>query len=461
MKPGLTHRKWGQHFNRHQTWWPFSQPYFDYVTRCQYLLQQGRRVVDVACLYHEGAPLNFNDIKFDLPPGYDYDFCTPDIIKRMEVKGGRIHLPTGVSYRYLVLPKSGRLTLATMRSIEKLRDAGASIYLQSRMVGTPGLEGYPEADQRIREMAKAWPVLPQGGWQELLASDKLASDFEGEGLQWIHRRTTDADLFFIANTTPESVRRECTFRIAGRIPELWNPETGEVFTLPGVRQTDGRTSVVLQFDPAQSWFVVFRHTPSQGVSADNPFAQWETVRDITGPWMLNFDPDWGTKDRVTLEALGSWSEQVDPLVKYYSGTAIYSKVFDVSRSDRLTGQSRCCLDLGQVEVMARVTLNGKVCGITWKPPYRVDITEALNSGQNRLEIEVVNTWVNRMIGDEQLPLDAAWKDWETLVTWPDWFKQGDPSPTGRYTFTTARHYTKTSPLMPSGLLGPVRILRRK
>jgi hypothetical protein len=111
--------------------------------------------------------------------------------------------------------------------------------------------------------------------------------------------------------------------------------------------------------------------------------------------------------------------------------------------------------------MARVRLNGKDCGVAWKPPYRVDISHALKAGQNKLEIEVVNTWVNRMIGDEQLPLDAEWKDWETLVNWPDWFKEGRPSPTGRYTFTTARHYGKESPLMPSGLLGPVRVLSSK
>jgi hypothetical protein len=111
--------------------------------------------------------------------------------------------------------------------------------------------------------------------------------------------------------------------------------------------------------------------------------------------------------------------------------------------------------------MARVTLNGKKCGIAWKPPYGVDIRDALRPGRNELEIEVVNTWVNRMIGDEQLPLDAQWKDWETLLEWPEWFEKGEKSPTGRYTFTTARHYGKDSPLMPSGLLGPVRIMAEK
>lgn len=458
MKPGLTHRRWGQHFNRHQTWWEFSKPYFDYVARCQFLLQQGRRVVDVACLYHEGAPVNFNDITFEMPTGHDYDFCSPEIIQRMKVNDGVIHLPTGVSYRYLVLPRSGRLTLPTARKVVELCRAGASIYLQSPIIGTPGLEGYPEANEEVKRAAVEWPLLPKGGLEELFASDELKLDFEGEGLKWIHRRTESADLYFVANTKPESISRQCTFRIAGKTPELWNPETGEVFALPGARQDNGRTTAVLHFEPAQSWFVVFQDRPSAPPSAGTPFLSWHPVQDITGPWTLCFDPDWGTRDTVTLDELSSWSDHSDPLVKYYSGTATYHNVFDVPESDISEEKSRLSLDLGKVEVIARVTLNGKDCGITWKPPYRVDISHALKAGPNKLEIEVAGTWVNRMIGDEQLPLDAEWKDWETLVGWPDWFKEGRPSPTGRYTFTTARHYEKKSPLMSSGLLGPVRIL---
>ena len=458
MKPGLTHRRWGQHFNRHQTWWEFSKPYFDYVARCQFLLQQGRRVVDVACLYHEGAPLNFNDIKFEMPTGFDYDFCSPEIAQRMEARNGLIHLPTGVSYRYLVLPRSGRLTRATARKIAALREAGVSVYLQSAIVGTPGLEGYPEANDEVKQAAVEWPLTPQGGLAELFASDNLKPDFEGEGLIWIHRRTDSADLYFIANTKPESIRRQCTFRICGRTPELWNPETGERFALPGARQDNGRTTAILHFAPAQSWFVVFRDSPPTPPAAGNPFPSRRLVKDIAGPWTLSFDPDWGTKETVTLDQLSSWSEHSDPLVKYYSGSASYHKVFDLPDSRIPEEKSRFCLDLGEVEVMARVTLNGRDCGVTWKPPYRVDISHALRAGRNKLEIEVVNTWVNRMIGDEQLPLDAEWKDWETLIDWPNWFQAGRPSPAGRYTFTTARHYGKESPLMPSGLLGPVRIM---
>ena len=192
---------------------------------------------------------------------------------------------------------------------------------------------------------------------------------------------------------------------------------------------------------------------------------WKEVKEITGPWELEFDKDWGPGEKQTFNELKSWSESSNELVKYYSGTAKYFKEFDLAKTTfsmlKKNTTKQLCLDLGRVEVMARVKLNGEDCGIVWKPPYRVNINKALTSGINKLEIEVVNTWVNRMIGDEQLPLDADWKDWETLVEWPEWFKNGEKSPTGRYTFTTARHYQKDSPLMPSGLLGPVKIMAGK
>jgi hypothetical protein len=196
----------------------------------------------------------------------------------------------------------------------------------------------------------------------------------------------------------------------------------------------------------------------------NPFVSLKALQTLEGPWSLSFDSGWGPKETLTLNQLNSWSEHTNALVKYYSGTATYRTSFGGPRFVVAAGRdgrdgahpsSPIYLDLGNVEVMARVKVNSKDCGIVWKPPYRVEISNAIRNGQNELEIEVVNTWVNRMVGDEQLPLDSEWKDWETLLSWPDWFKQGGRSPSGRTTFTTARHYNKNSPLQPSGLLGPV------
>jgi hypothetical protein len=159
------------------------------------------------------------------------------------------------------------------------------------------------------------------------------------------------------------------------------------------------------------------------------------------------------KGEVAFAQLADWSKHADPRIHYYSGTATYRTTFRLS-SPAPAG-SALLLDLGAVEVMARVRVNGRDCGVAWKPPYIVDVTSAARPGENALEIDTVNLWINRLIGDEQLPLDGNWKDFETLLEWPEWFKKGEPRPSGRYTFTSARHYQKDTPLVPSGLLGPV------
>lgn len=465
MKPGLTHRRWGQHMQRHQTWWNLSKPYFEYVARCQALLQKGQRVADVACMYAEGAPLNFNNISFSLPPGYDYDFCTSEILAQMTVENGKISLPNGVSYEYLVLPDSERLTTELVKKAESLKKKGAKVYLQRAVVGTPGLEGYPNADEQVKSATKDWEILPAEGWKTVFGADNLLPDFEGENLMWIHRRAEGSDIYFVANTKPEKMQRTCIFRAKGKVVEFWDPETGEIYKAEATQRKDGRTQVYIPFEPSQSWFIVFKDQSSLQVSSGNPFAKWEEVTEISGAWDLEFDSEWGPEEKQQFAGLKSWSESSDDRVKYYSGTVKYHKTFELSESTfsalRKDKSGQISLDLGRVEVMARVTLNGQECGIVWKPPYRVKIGEALKSGTNTLEIEVVNTWVNRMIGDEQLPLDAEWQDWETLVDWPEWFLRGEESPKGRYTFTTGRHYRKESQLMPSGLLGPVRIMSGK
>ncbi len=465
MHPGLTHRRWGQHINRYQSWWNLSKPYFQYVARCQLLLQKGRRVVDVACMYNEGAPLNFNNISFSLPFGYDYDFCTSEMIDRMTVKDGRIYLPNGVSYNYLVLPNSDRLTVPLAQKAQALRKDGAKVYLQQAVVGTPGLESYPEADQQVRTITENWEILPEGGWKNIFGADNILPDFEGDNLMWIHRNTDENEFYFVANTKPEKLRRTCIFRTKRKVVELWNPETGEIFEIGAKQSRDGRTEMDLQFEPSQSWFIVFKDKPSNQISARNPFMEWKEVKEIQGSWQLEFDHDWGPDDEQTFSELKSWVESSNELVKYYSGTVRYFKEFEIPdptfRALKKNAAGQIGLDLGKVEVMSRIKLNGEECGIVWKPPYRVDISKAIKSGINKLELEVVNTWVNRMIGDEQLPIDAEWKDWEILIEWPDWFTNGEKSSTGRYTFTTARHYKKNSPLMPAGLLGPVKIMSGK
>jgi hypothetical protein len=180
-------------------------------------------------------------------------------------------------------------------------------------------------------------------------------------------------------------------------------------------------------------------------------------QEITGSWDLRFPPDAGTPEHVRFDHLMSWADHPDDGLRHFSGTATYLKTIEIPKEILLPGR-RVYLDLGAVQVMAQVRLNGRDLGILWKPPFRVDITEAAHAGSNALEILVVNLLANRMIGDEQLPEDSDRKPNGTLRQWPDWLLAGGPSPTGRKTFSTWRLWKKDAPLLASGLLGPVRIL---
>jgi len=517
MVPGLTHRRWGEHFQRFNTWWAYSRPWLDYLARCQYLLQQGVMVADVAAWAGEGAPLSVDDLRFDLPPGYDLDFCSPEAVRRMRVVDGRLVLPSGASYRYLWLPDTDRLTVPLARQLRELVAAGARVVGRRRPVGAPGLTDYPRCDAEVgRIAAELWDgrrVVTGKTPAEVFAQDGLPPDFAGEGLRYIHRRAGAADIYFVSH--PEHSPRDvaCTFRVAGKLPELWDPETGAIREAPAFRAEDGRTTVPLHFDPAQSWFVVFRRPTAEQRRVARERVVTRPLQTLAGPWQVAFDPRWGPFDgaqgrpfdkapstelrtgqgrpfdkaqgrpfdkaqgrrpgEFVFEKLDDWSRRPEAAIKYYSGTATYHQCFALAEEAGFrvqgSGQNsagspeprplnparRVFLDLGRVEVMAAVKLNGRDLGILWKPPYRVDVTDALRAGDNALEIAVVNLWINRLIGDEQLPLDSRWKDFETLLAWPDWFKNGQPRPSGRYTFTSCRPYPADTPLAPSGLLGPV------
>ncbi len=477
MVPGLTHRKWGEHIQRNNTWSPYMQPWMDYLTRCQYLLQQGGFVADVCYCPGEGAPLNVDDMHLDLPAGYDYDHVSAELLLTMAVKDGRLVLPSGASYRYLVLPDTDRMTLPFAQKIRELVDAGARVIGGPRPKGAPGLSDFPRCDAGIEKLAVSlWDanrIVTGKTPAQVFARDQLAPDFEGAGLPYIHRRSGEADIYFVANQTTNACRATCTFRIAGKRPELWDPETGAIRTLPEFSEQDGRISIPLRFDPLQSWFVVFRQSSHLAPrdAAQKNFLPQIARGVIAGPWQVTFDPKWGGPAQpVTFNELTDWSKHAEDGIKYYSGTAVYRKTFmadgswlavkgETSSVSPIRHQpsaiNHLFLDLGSVEVMARVRVNGQDCGIAWKPPYRVDISGAVRAGKNELEISVVNLWINRLIGDEQLPLDGDWKDFETLLAWPAWFLNGTPRTSGRLTFTSCRHYRKDTPLVPSGLLGPV------
>lgn len=298
--------------------------------------------------------------------------------------------------------------------------------------------------------------------EAVLAAMRVPPDLDSDRpLRWAHKVVGSAHVYFVSNGEAEAVETRATFRVPGGVPELWCPMTGKTRRLPEYRHTeDKRTEIPLRFEPAGSYFLVFRSPVEQEPAPEadpkgRNFPPIAPLAAIAGPWHVAFDPALGgPADPVTFPTLDDWATRPEDGIRYYSGEATYTTTFPLPKSE---GAGRLLLDLGRVEVMARVKLNGKDLGILWKTPYRVAIDEALQPGENRLEITVVNLWPNRMIGDEHLPPDSDRTAGGTLKAWPTWLGAGQKSPTGRHTFSTWRHWMADSPLVPSGLLGPVEL----
>ncbi len=526
-RPGMTMGPWGLHYERTETWWEQSRPWHEYLARCQVLLRQGLLAADICHLRAENAEQNFQPHNRN---GYDYDNCSAEaVFTRMSVQDGRIVLPDGMNYRLLAMPQCTTMTPALLRKIASLVEAGATI-VGSRPLRSPSLCNYPKCDEEVKQLAdQLWAdcdgkavkehafgkgkVVCGRSPEKVLAAMGIPPDFEYANpkgnlhLDFIHRAAGDADIYFVANQRDAFAEAECTFRVSGKTPELWRPDSGSIKKAPVYAEKDGRIAMPLSFDPAGSVFVVFRATTADAdhlvavkhldihPSGNRPafdvtlaedgklqvcawrsgVVQWQTasgksraiaVNDvpqpvkIEGPWKLRFPPNSGAPEQATLERLISWSKHADPGVKHFSGTATYYKTIDVPRA-LLGNDRRLDLDLGDVQVMAQVKLNAKDLGVLWKPPYRVEITDAVKAGENRLQVNVVNLWPNRMIGDELLPEDSDRNPDGTLKAWPKWVLEGKSSPTGRCTFTTWRLWKKDDALLESGLIGPVRILTAK
>jgi len=283
-------------------------------------------------------------------------------------------------------------------------------------------------------------------------------------LRYIHRRDGEAEIYFVANPENRALEANAVFRVRGKQPEVWDAVTGEILVLSQFTTKDGLTSVPLRFEPHQSFFLVFRKPAGKAASpAGQNFSAVAEVSVLSGPWEVSFDPKWGGPKKITLENLDDWSRRPEIGIKYYSGTAAYRKTFDLPKSAAALSKAsstgtRVWLNLGTVKNIARVRLNGHDLGVVWCDPWRVEVTAALKPNGNILEIQVANLWPNRLIGDEQEPADAEYGKGGNLIRWPEWLTKGEPRPSPRrLTFATWKHFTKDSPLLPSGLLGPVSI----
>jgi (4-O-methyl)-D-glucuronate---lignin esterase len=471
MSPGLTLGPYGLWFNRNQTWAEEAKPWVTYLARCSYLLQQGHFSADVAYFYGEEGPLTavfgWKPIE-DAPEGYGFDFVNSDVVLReMSVKDGRLITPGGTSYRILYLGgRSQRMTLPVMRKLLELVQQGA-VLVGERPTDSPSLADdvteWKKVADRLWGMhsASAATVRKVGrgrvytgmGANEALAAIGIKRDWAytkpetDTTLMFLHRKLGDGDLYFVDNREDRAEQVDVTLRVDGKTPELWDPATGksrpvsykiiaELKPAAGVTPMPGRTTIPLHLDPYGTVFVVFRK-PGIATEWRQPEAKESVINGLDSAlnkdWTVSFEPNRGAPETAHFDRLASWSENANYGVKYFSGTATYTKTIEIPADDLKPG-TRLRLDLGDVKDIADVKVNGKDLGVLWKTPFKVDVTDALTPGRNQFDVQVTNLWVNRMIGDQQ------------------------PWALKKYTFAGFTPYKADSPLLPSGLLGPVRLI---
>jgi hypothetical protein len=449
--PGLGLGPYGQWFTRHETWSEQALPWTTYLARSSFMLQQGKYVADIAYLYGEDNNITalFGNKLPDIPEGYSYDFVNADaLVNVISVSNGLITSPGGSAYKLLAIDSSAcYMSLPVLRKIRDMVNAGA-VVVGPKPINTPSL-----SDDKNEFMSIANELWGSGSGSKntgkgkvlfgqtianVLAFLKVAPDFvyskpqEDCELLFVHRRLKNGDIYWVNNRNNRVETLNATFRIDGKVPEIWHPETGKM-ERSSYKIAGGFTTIPLKLEPADAVFIVFRKNTSEK-SVEIPGDIEKQLAVIEGPWNIKFQPDRGAPAEITLGKLAPWNENAEKGVRYFSGTGTYSKAFDIPEEWIVPGSS-LWLDLGDVKNLAEVIINGKSLGIVWKTPFRIDVTIALKKGGNTMVLKVTNLWVNRLIGDQQ-------KD-----------------ETNKITYTTQAFYQTDSPLLPSGLLGPVRISR--
>ncbi|HEX4341904.1 MAG TPA: glycosyl hydrolase, partial [Verrucomicrobiae bacterium] len=392
-----------------------------------------------------------------LPAGYAADSINRDALLRLaRVKNGRIVLPGGASYAILVLPETPLMSPEVAAKIKKLVKHGATVF-GPRPQYSIGLKNFPTSDEKVGKIADIlWGSVPSTGSRthfyhhgrvisetplELVLQKRgIVPDFivhkqNGDSapeIEWTHRSADDGEIYFISNQGDTNQTVEVSLRATKKTADLLNPVSGTLQPARNLVEADGRIILPLRLAPHGSTFVLLHEPvkiqtePAKG----NNWPNLQPLEDLTGSWQVTFE-SLTTNQIVDFPELTSWSDREEPAIHFYSGTAKYSKSFEWNDP---TPTNRVWLDLGSISAMASVSLNGKNCGTVWTQPYRVDITSALQTGTNSLEIRVANTWNNRLIGERSVP-QAERKTW-----------------------TNAPDRPANASLLPAGLLGPVKIL---
>lgn len=456
----------GTHFNPQITWWDESTAFIDYMRRCQFLTQQGGFQADVLHYYGDHIPNIFGRKGHDPAgalPGYDYDVLSEELLlEKLEFADGKLRLPSGMSYQVLTLPDHGVLSLGALRKIDVLARAGASV-LGPKPRHAVSLEGGPQGVAEFTKLADGlWGdestktgTRPAGkgrvAWgmnaSEFLTKSGIGPDLtitlaDGSAApdtDWIHYRIGETDVYFLAELAGKPRQIEASFRVSGRIPEIWNPVDGSIREATRFTIADDRTTVPLALGAFDSYFVVFRKPSTTTVRDDSPnTSTWQQVRSIDGPWQATFDRNLGGPAKaVAFPTLTDWLDHKDPAVRDYSGKATYATTFELS-ADQVANS--IAVELGEVRGVgiARVKLNGSDLGITWRPPFRVALGKSAKPGTNTLEVTAINSWCNRVMADDKLPKNQRVTQTNIQV-----------EKKGRFQWKPE----------PSGLIGPVRIVR--
>ncbi len=432
-------------FNRQNTWFEQGKTSFDYIRRSQHLLQQGTYAADLCYFIGEDAPIMTGATNPAVPKGYSFDYINAEVIMNsMTVKDGRLVLTDGMNYGMMVLPPLETMRPELLAKLEHLVSEGGKIYGQAPKT-SPSLQNYPQSDEQVNALAsKLWAgdakiktygkgaVIVDIPLQEALYAFDINKDIEvSDDVLWTHREQEGLEIYFLTNQSGKDIEVTPSFRVEGLKPQLWDAVTGEIKELSDYTVADGRTSIPLNMEVDRSWFVVFSDASNDLVdkasSANTP--EFQVAQTIDSSWEINFESKNIAPKTITTTELIDWSKSEDDLLKYYSGTANYITTFTYQKSDA----KDILIDLGEVGVMATVTLNGKNVGTSWMAPYRLNISDALQEGENKLEIKVVNVWRNRLTGDKTLPEEQ------------------------RTTSVLVDNITLEEAMSSSGLMGPVTI----
>lgn len=485
LKPGFTMGRYGTIMSRNDTWWDYTGPWIDYITRSQYLLQQGETVTDIAFLFHDDVRYNFAQSSVKIPDGFTYDIIYPKDLLEATFLNGQIVLQSGCKYRLISMTENALIPLETLRSLYELVSAGALL------IGAPseaepsyaiattvqqdeystlvtnlykGLNGTSITHKTVGKGMVYWGKKIE----DVLSTNNIIPDINfgaqsGLGnLYYLHRTLSGQDIYFICSQSDTTIITQLTFRGMTGIPQLWDAATGEISAISTYSQTTNGVKADIELDSYGSCFVVFGNTSPAEIKSITKNVAVDTIS-LRGKWKLSFDDKRQMKDTIELSQFQSWHQNADNRIKYYSGSAFYTNSFELQSID-IFENNRFQLKLTDLFDIAEVAVNGHNAGIIWKKPYQIDLTQYLQSGINNITIKVANKWINRLIGDEQSPSDLLFEVSTNKFTdgritqFPLWLTLNKmPDDRQRQTFVTWRHYFSDSPLVPSGLIGTVAI----